>query len=137
MQRLPTHRTNWAAGENSGFVMKSSRIITLFSDRPDPFVSGSSFAVSILMHGAAIGVVALAILYGPQNQRIITERFVVRRLELYTPELQGARFCRDSISGSATQGQDACPRRKANRAGGSQGNCARHAGRTDAGAAED
>ncbi len=66
--------------------MRSSRTITLFSDRPDQFVSGSSFAVSILMHGAVIGVTALAILYGPQNHRVITERLVVRHLELYPPE---------------------------------------------------
>ena len=68
--------------------MSSSRTITLFSDRPDPFVSGSSFAVSILMHGAIIGVVALAILYGPQNHRIVTERYAVRHLELHAPEPQ-------------------------------------------------
>ena len=68
--------------------MNSSRTITLFSDRPDPFVSGSSFAVSILMHGAIIGVVALAILYGPQNHRIVTERYAVRHLELHAPEPQ-------------------------------------------------
>ena len=68
--------------------MSSSRTITLFSDRPDPFVSGSSFAVSILMHAAIIGVVALAILYGPQNHRIVTERYAVRHLELHTPEEQ-------------------------------------------------
>jgi hypothetical protein len=68
--------------------MSSSRTITLFSDRPDPFVSGSSFVVSILMHGAVIGVVALAILYGPQNHRIVTERYAVRHLELHAPEPQ-------------------------------------------------
>jgi hypothetical protein len=67
--------------------MRSSRTITLFSDRPDPFVSGSSFVVSILMHGAVIGVVALAILYGPQT-RVVTERYPVRHLELHAPEPQ-------------------------------------------------
>ncbi len=40
------------------------------------------------MHGAVIGVVALAILYGPQNHRIITERFAVRHLELHAPDQQ-------------------------------------------------
>ena len=40
------------------------------------------------MHGAVIGVVALAILYGPQNRLIITEHFAVRRLELHTPDQQ-------------------------------------------------
>ena len=68
--------------------MSSSRTITLFSDRPDPFVSGSSFAVSILMHGAVIGVVGLAILYGPQNPLIITEHYSVRHLELHAPDPQ-------------------------------------------------
>jgi len=66
--------------------MRSSRTITLFSDRPDQFVSGSSFAVSILMHGAVIGVVALAILYGPQNPRIIIEHYAVRHLEFHAPD---------------------------------------------------
>jgi hypothetical protein len=39
------------------------------------------------MHGAVIGVVALAILYGPQT-RVVTERYAVRHLELHTPEPQ-------------------------------------------------
>src|ERR1039458_4354160 len=74
-------------GEKAYPVMRSSRTITLFSDRPDQFVSGSSFVVSILMHGAVIGVVALAILYGPQT-RVVTERYAVRHLELHAPEPQ-------------------------------------------------
>jgi hypothetical protein len=78
--------------------MNSSRTITLFSDRPDPFVSGSSFAVSILMHGAIIGVVALAILYGPQNHRIVTERYAVRHLELHAPEPQARTSAGSGIS---------------------------------------
>ena len=72
--------------------MRTSRTITLFSDRPDPFVSGSSFAVSILMHGAVIGVVGLAILYGPQNPLIITEHYSVRHLELHAPDTQTRTF---------------------------------------------
>ncbi len=40
------------------------------------------------MHGAVIGVVALAILYGPQNPRIIIEPYAMRHLELHAPEPQ-------------------------------------------------
>ncbi len=68
--------------------MRSSRtIITLFSDRPEAVLSGTSFLASILMHGAVIGVVALAILYGPQKV-VVTERYAVRHLELNAPEPQ-------------------------------------------------
>jgi hypothetical protein len=68
--------------------MRSSRtIITLFSDRPEAVLSGSSFLVSILVHGAVIGVVALGILYGPQS-RVVTESYTVRHLELHAPEPQ-------------------------------------------------
>jgi len=65
--------------------MRSSRTITLFSDRPEEVLSGSSFLVSILVHGTVIGVVALGILYGPQS-RVVTESYTVRHLELHAPE---------------------------------------------------
>jgi hypothetical protein len=68
--------------------VRSSRTITLFSDRPDEAVSGASFLFSVIMHGAAIGFVALVVLYGPQKNRVVTERYTVRHLDLHAPEPQ-------------------------------------------------
>ena len=69
--------------------MRSSRTITLFTERQDLSQWPSSFLFSILMHGTVIGLVAVGILYGPQkNSRVITEHYPVRRLDLRAPDLQ-------------------------------------------------
>ncbi len=79
--------------------MRSSRTITLFSVIPDTGQQSSSFVVSILMHGAAIGLVSLGILYAPKmNPRLQSERYTVRRLDLHTPEAQMRRAAGSGIA---------------------------------------
>ncbi len=67
--------------------MRSSRTITLFTERLEVSQSPSSFLLSILAHGAVIGLVSLGILYAPQkNNRVLTERYPVRHLDLHASE---------------------------------------------------
>jgi hypothetical protein len=79
--------------------MKSSRTITLFSVVPDTGQQSSSFVVSILVHGAAIGLVSLGVLYTPRmNPVLVSEHYTVRHLELHTPEARMRKAGGDGIS---------------------------------------
>ncbi|MDR3750938.1 MAG: hypothetical protein P4K94_05570 [Terracidiphilus sp.] len=79
--------------------MRSSRTITLFSVIPDTGQQSSSFVLSIAMHGAAIGLVSLGILYTPKiNPRLLNERYTVRHLDLHTPEAQMRRAAGSGIA---------------------------------------
>jgi hypothetical protein len=63
--------------------MRSSRTITLFSERPEESQRPISFVASILVHGAVAGLVSLGILFTPKlDLRVSSERYVVRRLDL-------------------------------------------------------
>jgi hypothetical protein len=67
--------------------MRSSQTITLFSERPELGRKSPSFAVSILVHGAVIALVAYGLLHPPPlRNRILDERLTVRNLELHLPE---------------------------------------------------
>jgi hypothetical protein len=63
--------------------MRSSQTISLFSERPEVSQRPSTFLVSMLMHGAVIGLLYAGIKYGPKmNNRVVTERMAVRHLDL-------------------------------------------------------
>ncbi len=67
--------------------MRSSRTITLFTDRPEPPQKPTSFVVSILLHGAVIGLVSYVIVHSPGiKDPTRTEHFAVRHLDLHKPE---------------------------------------------------
>jgi hypothetical protein len=69
--------------------MSSSRMISLFSERPELTQRPSSFVVSVLAHGVAIAVLSFGIIYTPEiNQRIVTKRYTVRHLDLHTAKDQ-------------------------------------------------
>jgi hypothetical protein len=69
--------------------MRSSRTISLFSERPEPIQLPSSFVVSILAHCAALALLSFGIIYTPEfNDRIVTKRYSVRHLDLHTPKTQ-------------------------------------------------
>jgi len=95
--------------------MMSSRTITLFSVIPDTGQQSSSFLFSILMHGAAIGLVTLGILYTPKvNPRFQADRLTVRRLDLNTPEAQMRRAAGSGIAYPAPHAdKDSAPGGKA------------------------
>ena len=63
--------------------MRSSQTISLFSERPEVSQRSSSFLVSMLVHGAVIGLLYAGIRYGPKmNHRVVTERLAMRHLDL-------------------------------------------------------
>lgn len=66
--------------------MRSSRTITLFSDRPEPSQRSSSFLVSVVAHGAAMSVLSYGIIYTPvTTDPVHTQHYTVRHLDLHTP----------------------------------------------------
>jgi len=63
--------------------------MTLFSERSDLSQRRSSFVVSILAHVAGLGLLSFGILYAPEsNNRVLTERYTVRHLDLHSIEPQ-------------------------------------------------
>jgi hypothetical protein len=66
--------------------MRGSGTITLFSERPLSSQRPTSFLISILLHGVAIGVIAAGIVLRPRfDDRVIAERYTVRHLDLRQP----------------------------------------------------
>ena len=87
--------------------MRSSRTITLFSDRPDMSPRSSSFVVSVLVHGGLMSLLFLGLLYPPKlNNTVITERYDLRHLDLRAPE---PRKQRSAASGVDYPGPIAAP----------------------------
>ena len=67
--------------------MRSSRTITLFSERPEPAQRSSSFLVSVLAHAAAISVLSYGIIHAPVTKDPEpTRNYTVRHLDLHTPD---------------------------------------------------
>jgi hypothetical protein len=68
-------------------VMRSSSTISLFSERPEPDQRPYSFLISILVHGATIGLISLGILSAPRIKTpTLAQRYAVRHLNLNTLE---------------------------------------------------
>jgi hypothetical protein len=66
--------------------MSSSRIISLFSERPELAQRPSSFVASVLAHGVAVAVLSFGIIYTPEiSHRVVIKRYAVRHLDLHTP----------------------------------------------------
>jgi hypothetical protein len=67
--------------------MRSSHILSLFSERPEVSQRPSSFVVSILAHCAALVLLTFGIVYTPEiHDRVMTEHYSVRHLDLHAPE---------------------------------------------------
>jgi hypothetical protein len=67
--------------------MRSSRTISLFSDRPEFAQRSSSFLVSVVAHVAATGVLSYGLIFSPATtDPVHTQHYDVRHLDLHTPE---------------------------------------------------
>ena len=67
--------------------MSSSRMISLFSERPELAQRPTSFVFSVLAHGVAIALLSFGIIYTPEiRQPRVTKRYEVRHLDLRTEE---------------------------------------------------
>jgi len=72
--------------------MRSSPTITLFSERPEPSQWPYSFLVSIVVHGAVIGLVTLGLMSAPQVKTPpLAQRYEVRHINLHTLESETQR----------------------------------------------
>jgi hypothetical protein len=90
--------------------MGSSRIISLFSERPELTQRPSSFVVSILAHGVAIAVLSFGIIYTPEiRQPLVTKRYTVRHLDLHTPKDQTRQSAAKGITYPGPQGDGSKP----------------------------
>ena len=73
-------------------------MITLFSDRPEPGRQPYSFLVSILVHGAVIGLVFLGLMSAPQVKTPpLAQHYDVRHIDLHTLESQMQRAANSGI----------------------------------------
>jgi hypothetical protein len=78
--------------------MRSSQIISLFSDRPEVGPGPTSYAASVLAHGLAIGLLVFGIVNRPKvNDRILTERYTMRHLDLQLPDLKKLQSAGSSV----------------------------------------
>jgi hypothetical protein len=78
--------------------MKSSRTITLFSQSRDIDQRSTSFAVSVLFHGMALGLLSFGVMYTPHlDTRAIAAHYTVRNIDLETPEQQARRAARGKV----------------------------------------
>ncbi len=67
--------------------MRSSRTITLFTERREPPQRPTSFVVSILLHGVVIGLISYVVIHSPAiKDPSRTERYTVRHLDLHRPQ---------------------------------------------------
>lgn len=66
--------------------MRSPLTITLFEEHSDLRRPPVSLAASVLIHGTAIGLVSFAILYTPRIDHRLSSHYLVRQLDLNTPD---------------------------------------------------
>jgi hypothetical protein len=82
--------------------MRSSNIVTLFSEQPPPRTAPSSFMVSIVVHCAAFGLLLIGLRHTPQlNDEPVARRYTVRFLN--PPRIE-ARTQRPDRSGDTQSG---------------------------------
>jgi len=73
--------------------MRSSPMITLFSERPEPNRRPYSFLVSLLAHGVTVGLVYLGLVSEPHvKPPALAPKYEVRHIDLHTlePRMQRA-----------------------------------------------
>jgi hypothetical protein len=84
--------------------MESSRTITLFSENRGRGQSSAAFLASVLFHGVGLALISFSFLYSPRlDTKAIAERYVVRSIDLSTPEEQRRRVERKQIKYPTSQ----------------------------------
>jgi hypothetical protein len=92
--------------------MRSSRTITLFSDRPELAQRSSSFLVSVVAHAAATGVLWYGIMHSPMTRDArSTRHYTVRHLDLHTnePKPQASSMVAIPYPSAHTEKQETAP----------------------------
>ena len=84
--------------------MRSSQIISLFSERPEVSQRPSSFVASIVEHVGGISFLVFGIAYMPHvRDKDIGERFTVRHLDLHAPEPEPRRTAANGVQAPVHQ----------------------------------
>src|ERR1035437_7068293 len=78
--------------------MRSSSTISLFSERPELNQRPYSFMVSVLVHGAALGLLFFGIISAPKvKPPAVVERYAVRHLDLRTLDTEMERVAASGV----------------------------------------
>jgi hypothetical protein len=94
--------------------MKSSPTITLFSQSRDIDRRSTSFAISVLFHSMALGLLSFGVMYTPRlDTRAIAARYTIRNIDLETPEQQARRAARGKVKYPDPRKPDIPPKAKA------------------------
>lgn len=95
--------------------MTSSRTITLFTESRDFGQQSTSFVVSFFFHCIALTLISFGFMYTPHlDRRAIAERYMVRAIDLDTPEQQLRRAQRASVHYPRTKPNTQSPAAKPN-----------------------
>jgi len=95
-------------------------MISLFDDRREADQKPYSFAVSILVHGAVVGLVLLGLAGRPKmNNRIFENRFTVRHLDLSAPDQQMRTKAPSKVEYPGAQSRDSLRKARNTAPGGS------------------
>jgi hypothetical protein len=79
--------------------MSSSRVISLFSERPDVSHRPSSFLVSLVAHCGALALLWFGIIYTPEfRDTIVTRHYTVRHLVIHTPTEKSRELAAGSVA---------------------------------------
>lgn len=98
--------------------MRTSRTITLFSERPELSQRPSSFVVSVLVHCAALALLSFGIIYTPElDDRIVIERFMLRQLDLHALNQEPRRTAGSGVAYPGPHAERPQPRTQKLRAG--------------------
>lgn len=71
--------------------MRSSRTISLFTERPEPRQTPYSLVVSVVVHASGIAFVLLAFLYSPQFKLHTPDVYALQHIQLNAPDLKALR----------------------------------------------
>ena len=96
--------------EDIGPFMMSYSTITIFSDHTDLSQRSTSFAVSVLIHSFALGLLFFGLMYAP---RIVngpqSERYTIRQLVLQTPSSRMQQSSTKDMNPDSQRSTDAAP----------------------------
>jgi hypothetical protein len=84
-------------------LISPSPTVTLFTERIEPGRRPITFLASILVHAGVVALVWLGILYAPMSPRVVTDRAMVRRLDLRETETPRARAAAGAPNQAAQQ----------------------------------
>lgn len=84
-------------------MISPSPTVTLFTQQIDPSRRPVTLLFSSLIHAGVVALVSFGILYAPVQPRVVTDRYMVRRLDLHAVDSPPLRAARGALSQAAQQ----------------------------------